>query len=127
MDSDNICYIKRIHQSSITANNALPSNRSAYISSLLRLKAKNLDKNAKLALQHRVAGFLGLLAKEILNHQYRDNRRIEEFNSIYSEWGIKKYLESKSSNDITEREKLCIRAKKFAKIPENQLNLLDHL
>ena len=107
-DSDDICYMKRIHQSSITADNALPENRSAYINSLLRLREKNLDKHAELALKHRVSGFLGLLAKELINHKYRDRSKVEEYNAIYTQWEIEKYLDAKSPNEITEREKLCI-------------------
>lgn len=111
IEADEVCYMKRAHIDSITAKNSMPKNRAAYINALDHLRCAGLNEASKQGLLYRVAGFLGLLAREILEETDEDMENANQFCIYYRDWGLEQYLTSKSEDSLTQREKLCLRAK----------------
>ena len=111
IDIDEVCYKKRVHGNSITASNSMPRNRVAYMQALAELRKSGLSKDSEQALLYRVAGFLGLLAKEIMCAKDADLQLKQEFRTIYREWGLEEYLRGKGEEHLSPREKLCEQAR----------------
>ena len=115
IEADEICYMKRVHVASITAQNNVPKNRDAYIKALNYIRGAGLDEVSRQALLYRVAGFLGILAREILEGPNEDRDKANQFCMYYTDWELERYLTSKAENSLTQREELCIRAKALLK------------
>jgi len=122
LEIDDVCYTKRIHNGSITSKNNLPRRRKEYMKAIIRIRELTKSEKEKNALLHRVIGFAGLIAREILAEPSKSNRNVKEFLAIYQDWQIEKVLKVKSQQDMTEREELCAKAINWIKKQGNKLH-----